>query len=76
MCGRLSNCCRVKTCPPIVQSAETVDLKSIQCGFESHWGDTRRLGTAFTRCPEIFVYWGVDVLRRFATLEFDCEARV
>ena len=23
---------------PIAQSAEAVDLKSIQCGFESHWG--------------------------------------
>src|SRR5699024_7884822 len=27
--------------PPIAQSAEAVDLKSIQCGFESHWGDHR-----------------------------------
>ena len=24
------------TIPPIAQSAEAVDLKSIQCGFESH----------------------------------------
>lgn len=23
---------------PIAQLAEAVDLKSIQCGFESHWG--------------------------------------
>ena len=29
----------VLSIPPIAQSAEAVDLKSIQCGFESHWGD-------------------------------------
>lgn len=28
----------VMTTAPIAQSAEAVDLKSIQCGFESHWG--------------------------------------
>lgn len=33
----------VLSIPPIAQSAEAVDLKSIQCGFESHWGDQRYL---------------------------------
>lgn len=34
--------------PPIAQSAEAVDLKSIKCGFESHWGDIFLPATLFT----------------------------
>lgn len=30
--------CVVNGGAPIAQLAEAVDLKSIQCGFESHWG--------------------------------------
>lgn len=30
--------CAVNGSAPIAQLAEAVDLKSIQCGFESHWG--------------------------------------
>ena len=30
--------CAVNGRAPIAQLAEAVDLKSIQCGFESHWG--------------------------------------
>ena len=30
--------CVINGGAPIAQLAEAVDLKSIQCGFESHWG--------------------------------------
>ena len=33
---------------PIAQSAEAVDLKSIQCGFESHQGDFFSLFSGLT----------------------------
>ena len=36
---------------PIAQSAEAVDLKSIQCGFESHWGHQKARSESFLTWP-------------------------
>lgn len=40
---------------PIAQSAEAVDLKSIQCGFESHWGHMWSLETSFLEASRDFL---------------------
>lgn len=38
-CARGVSSRRTFVRPPIAQLAEAVDLKSIQCRFESDWGD-------------------------------------
>ena len=51
----------IRCAAPIAQSAEAADLKSAQCGFESHWGHKRlrreKWELARTSEPIEFVEW-------------------